>query len=135
MRPSSVSRISRLPPREREILETAAKLHDIGKIGIPEEILNKPGQLSDREFHVIQDHPTIGERILAPLDFLAEIRPIVRHHHERWDGAGYPDGLSGGDIPRPAAVLAIVDAYEYLYRQPTRGWTFEVDVRTAIESW
>ncbi|MCZ6572668.1 MAG: response regulator [Planctomycetota bacterium] len=125
----------RLPLREREILETAAKLHDIGKIGIPEEILNKPGRLSDREFQVIQDHPTIGERILAPLDFLAEIRPIVRHHHERWDGAGYPDGLSGEEIPHPAAVLAIVDAYDAMISdRPYRRGLSPSQARDILQS-
>jgi len=101
-----------LPEREIELIETGAKLHDIGKIGVPEDILNKPGSLTDDEFDVIKSHPVIGEQILRPLDFLAEARPIVRHHHERWDGAGYPDGLSAGAIPRPAALLSIVDAYD-----------------------
>ncbi|MGQ0614148.1 MAG: HD domain-containing phosphohydrolase [Planctomycetaceae bacterium] len=101
-----------LPVREVEILETAAKLHDIGKIGVPEEILNKPGRLDDQEFDIIKSHPVIGEQILQPLEFLAEIRPVVRHHHERWDGRGYPDGLRTTDIPRSAAMLAIVDAFD-----------------------
>jgi len=101
-----------LPVREVEILETAAKLHDIGKIGVPEEILNKPGRLDAQEFDIIKSHPVIGEQILQPLEFLAEIRPVVRHHHERWDGRGYPDGLKTTDIPRSAAMLAIVDAFD-----------------------
>jgi putative nucleotidyltransferase with HDIG domain len=104
----------RLPEREREVLETGAKLHDIGKIGVPEEILNKPGRLTDAEFAVIRSHPVIGEQILRPLDFLAEARPIVRHHHERWDGTGYPDGLERDAIPRAAALLSIVDAFDAL---------------------
>ena len=103
-----------LPRRETELLETGAKLHDIGKIGIPEEILNKPGRLTDQEFDVIKSHPVIGEQILKPLEFLADARPIVRHHHERWDGSGYPDGLKGAEIPRPAAILSICDAYDAL---------------------
>ena len=111
-----------LTPEERELLETGAKLHDIGKIGIPEEILNKPGKLTDGEFDIIKSHPVIGEQILGPLEFLKEVRPIVRHHHERWDGRGYPDGLQGGQIPPLAAVLSIVDAFDALtsdrpYRQ------------------
>ena len=101
-----------LPARERELLETAAKLHDIGKIGIPEEILNKPGRLTHSEFDIIKSHPVIGEQILMPLDFLAEARPIVRHHHERWDGGGYPDGLHGSSIPHTAAMLSIVDSFD-----------------------
>ncbi len=91
---------------------TAAKLHDIGKIGIPEEILNKKDKLTEDEFDIIKSHPVIGEQILMPLDFLSEARPIVRHHHERWDGSGYPDGLKGSAIPRQAAMLAIVDAFD-----------------------
>jgi len=98
--------------REAELVETAAKLHDIGKIGIPEEILNKKGRLTDDEFDVIKSHPVIGEQILMPLEFLSEARPIVRHHHERWDGGGYPDGLSHSSIPRAAALLSIVDAFD-----------------------
>jgi putative nucleotidyltransferase with HDIG domain len=101
-----------LPEREIELIETGAKLHDIGKIGVPEDILNKPGRLTDDEFDVIKSHPVIGEQILRPLDFLAEARPIVRHHHERWDGGGYPDGLQSEKIPRAAALLSIVDAYD-----------------------
>jgi response regulator RpfG family c-di-GMP phosphodiesterase len=103
-----------LPRREADVLETGAKLHDIGKIGIPEEILNKPGRLTEQEFDVIKAHPVIGEQILRPLEFLADARPIVRHHHERWDGRGYPDGLKGAEIPRPAAVLSICDAFDAL---------------------
>ncbi|MEM8882773.1 MAG: HD domain-containing phosphohydrolase [Planctomycetota bacterium] len=101
-----------LSDREVELIETGAKLHDIGKIGVPEEILNKPGRLTDDEFDVIKSHPVIGEQILRPLDFLAETRPIVRHHHERWDGGGYPDGLATEQIPRAAALLSIVDSYD-----------------------
>ena len=101
-----------MPDRDVELIETAGKLHDIGKIGIPEEILNKPGRLTDEEFGVIKEHPEIGEQILKPLDFLAETWPIVRHHHERWDGKGYPDGLSADAIPRSAAILSIVDSYD-----------------------
>ena len=103
-----------LPERERELLETGAKLHDIGKIGIPEEILNKKGKLTDDEYEVIKSHPVISEQIIMPLEFLAEVRPIVRHHHERYDGGGYPDGLAGDEIPRAAAILSVVDAYDAL---------------------
>jgi putative nucleotidyltransferase with HDIG domain len=107
--------------QQTEVLETAAKLHDIGKIGIPEEILNKPGRLTPEEFDIVKSHPVIGEQILRPLEFMAEVRPIVRHHHERWDGRGYPDGLEGPRIPRPAALLSVVDAYDALTsRRPYR---------------
>ena len=109
---SAFARRLELPDREVELIGTGAKLHDIGKIGVPEEILNKPGRLTDDEFDVIKSHPVIGEQILLPLDFLAEARPIVRHHHERWDGGGYPDGLRADRIPHAAALLSIVDSYD-----------------------
>lgn len=101
-----------LPPDDLEVIEVGAKLHDIGKIGIPEEILNKPDRLTPEEFRVMQTHPVLGEQMLLPLDILSEARPIVRHHHERWDGGGYPDGLKGDSIPRGAAMLAICDSFD-----------------------
>jgi len=103
-----------LAERDLDLLGTGAKLHDIGKIGIPEAILNKNGKLTDEEFDAIKSHPVLAEPLLQPLDFLAEARPIVRHHHERWDGRGYPDGLVGDAIPHLAAMLSIVDAYDAL---------------------
>ena len=83
-------------------LELGALLHDIGKIGIPSEILSKPGRLTAEERALIETHPELGERIIAPIDRLQEVRTIVRHCHERWDGQGYPDGISGRG--RPARV-------------------------------
>ena len=123
-----------LSRRDAELLETGAKLHDIGKIGIPEEILNKPGRLTKEEFDVIKAHPVIGEQIIRPLDFLADARPIVRHHHERWDGAGYPDGLLGPDIPRPAAILSICDAFDALTSdRPYRSGLSVKEARAILE--
>ncbi|MEP6892839.1 MAG: HD domain-containing phosphohydrolase [Gaiellaceae bacterium] len=92
-------------------LELGALFHDIGKIGIPSEILTKPGPLTPTERRLIETHPELGERILGPIERLAEVRPIVRHCHERWDGAGYPDGLSGEMIPFEARIIHVVDAY------------------------
>jgi diguanylate cyclase (GGDEF)-like protein len=92
-------------------LEYAALLHDIGKIGIPQEILNKPGPLTPSERAVIETHPILGDRILAPIERLADVRTIVRACHERWDGDGYPDGLSGEDIPIEARIILVCDAY------------------------
>jgi putative two-component system response regulator len=89
-------------------------LHDIGKIGIPEEILLKPGPLTEDETEVMRQHPLKGEDICSPLRSLHRALPIIRNHHERWDGRGYPDGLSGGDIPIGARIIAAVDYYDAL---------------------
>lgn len=92
-------------------LELGALFHDIGKIGIPSEILAKPGPLTPDERSLIEQHPRLGERILAPIERLASVRPIVRHCHERWRGGGYPDGLYGDEIPLEARIIAVCDAY------------------------
>jgi HD-GYP domain-containing protein (c-di-GMP phosphodiesterase class II) len=92
-------------------VELGALLHDIGKIRIPESILNKPGPLSPDEWDVMRGHPAAGETILAPIAALASVLPIVRSSHERWDGCGYPDRLEGDDIPVGARVVAVCDAY------------------------
>jgi diguanylate cyclase (GGDEF)-like protein len=92
-------------------LELGALLHDIGKIGVPSEILTKRGPLTSEERRLIETHPELGERIIRPIERLADVRPIVRHCHERWDGAGYPDGLRGREIPLEARIILVVDAY------------------------
>jgi putative nucleotidyltransferase with HDIG domain len=101
-----------LAHEQRIALEMAAYLHDIGKIGISEEILLKPGKLSDAEMAQMSHHPLIGANILKPVGFPWPITPIVRHHHERWDGGGYPAGLKGEEIPLLARVLSVADAFE-----------------------
>ncbi|HVS05545.1 MAG TPA: HD domain-containing phosphohydrolase, partial [Candidatus Dormibacteraeota bacterium] len=93
-------------------LEYGALLHDIGKIGIPGYILNKPGPLDDEEAAIMREHPVIGERIVASVSFLARIRPIVRAEHERWDGRGYPDLLAGDQIPIEARIIHACDAFQ-----------------------
>ena len=92
-------------------LQWAALLHDIGKIGVPDEILRKPGPLSFDEWRVMRQHPLIGADIINPVSKLENVVPIVRHHQEKFDGSGYPDGLSGSEIPLGARILAVVDAY------------------------
>jgi len=92
-------------------LRTAALLHDIGKVGVPDEILHKPGPLDEREWDIMRQHPIIGERILRAIPGLGSIAKVVRHEHERWDGKGYPDGLSGEDIPIGARIILACDAY------------------------
>jgi diguanylate cyclase (GGDEF)-like protein len=92
-------------------LELAALLHDIGKIGIPIHILTKPAALTSEERRLVEQHPQIGERILAPIERLEFVRPIIRHCHERWDGAGYPDRLLGDAIPLEARIIFVADSY------------------------
>ena len=92
-------------------VELGAVLHDIGKVRVPEAILNKASALTDEEWAVMRTHPEVGERILRPIKSLEGILPIVRHHHERWDGRGYPDGLAGRAIPLGARIVAVCDAY------------------------
>jgi len=92
-------------------LELGALFHDIGKIGIPETILSKPGPLTPAERKIVETHPELGEKIIAPIDRLEEVRPIVRHCHERYDGDGYPDRLSGDDIPIESRIILVCDAY------------------------
>jgi diguanylate cyclase (GGDEF)-like protein len=91
-------------------LRFAAVFHDIGKIAIPEAILHKPGPLSDDEREIMQRHTVVGEQILAPVEFLSTVRTLVRHEHERWDGAGYPDGLAGEEIPLGSRIILVCDA-------------------------
>ena len=107
-------------------LELGALFHDIGKIGVPSAILQKPGPLTDEEFEIVKSHPELGEKILAPIERLADVRPIVRACHERWDGLGYPDGLSGETIPPEARIVLVCDAYHAMvsdrpYRERMTG--------------
>jgi HD-GYP domain-containing protein (c-di-GMP phosphodiesterase class II) len=111
-----------LSPTTAEIVAQAGLLHDLGKIGIPEGVLRKPGPLDDAEWRIMREHPLVGARILAPLEFFSDGALIVRHHHERRDGTGYPDGLEGEAIPVGARIVAIADVYDALrstrpYRQ------------------
>src|SRR5262249_15617364 len=92
-------------------LELGALLHDIGKIGIPSDVLAKPGRLTAEERALIETHRELGERIIAPIDRLQDVRKIVRHCHERWDGAGYPDKIAGEDIPLESRIVFVCDAY------------------------
>jgi putative nucleotidyltransferase with HDIG domain len=95
-----------------EILEYGALLHDIGKIGIKDVILQKPGPLSSKEYKHIQEHPLIGVKILEGIHFFKDKIPLIRNHHERFDGRGYPDGLEGEAIPLGARVISIADAFD-----------------------
>ena len=100
-----------LSDESQRLLGQAAMLRDIGTLGLPDGLLQKPGALSESERRRMQTHAALGERIMAPLRSTAALLPIIRHHHERWDGKGYPDGLSGNQIPLGARIIAIADAY------------------------
>jgi putative two-component system response regulator len=103
-----------LLPEELTALDRAGALHDLGKIGIPDAILLKPAALSEAEWAIMREHPLIGERICLSLKSLRRVLPIIRHHHERWDGSGYPDGLKSEVIPITARILQVVDIYDAL---------------------
>src|SRR5919204_1994105 len=107
----AVGRRLRLGKEDLQFLEYAALLHDIGKIGIPGYVLNKPGPLSSEEMAIMREHPVIGERILASVPGLVQVRPVVRAEHERWDGKGYPDGLAAEAIPLGARIIHVCDAF------------------------
>lgn len=113
--------------RAIEVLRQAALLHDIGKVGIPNTILDKPGKLTDAEYAVIKEHPGIGAKILEPIEEYSEVLPIVLQHHERFDGLGYPGGLKGSEIVYEARIMAVADVFEALSSdRPYRsGWSYE----------
>ncbi|HEV3060054.1 MAG TPA: HD domain-containing phosphohydrolase [Vicinamibacterales bacterium] len=101
-------------PRELKAIEAGALLHDIGKLAVPDYVLNKPSALTRSEFETMKKHASMGARILTAVDFPYPIVPIVRHHHEQWDGGGYPDGLIGAETPLGARILAVVDCFDAL---------------------
>ena len=103
-----------LPEQQRMALRRAGIVHDIGKIGVPEHVLVKAGPLTDEEWSIMKQHPVAGERICAPLKSFRLVLPIIRHHHEKLDGSGYPDGLKGDQVPLTARILQITDIYDAL---------------------
>lgn len=138
---SALGRELRLPDEEIAALQRGGFLHDIGKVGIPDSVLLKPDRLTPAEYEVMKQHALIGDRLCGELRSLRRVRPIVRHHHERLDGSGYPDGLRGDGIPLLAQIIGIVDvfdaltterpykpalpaarAYEELEIEASRGW-------------
>ena len=103
-----------LPPADVETIGQAGLLHDIGKIGVPEPILRKRGALDESEWLVMRRHPVTGAQIVAPFEHLAGAAVVIRHHHERRDGSGYPDGLAGETIPIGARIVAVADVFDAL---------------------
>jgi putative nucleotidyltransferase with HDIG domain len=122
-----------LGDRDVWLIRQAAPLHDVGKIAIPDSILLKPGKLSDEEFEVVKTHAVLGARVLAGggSDLLETAEAIARHHHERWDGGGYPDGLAGGAIPIAARLVHVADVFDILvHERPYKeSWSVEQAAR------
>jgi putative two-component system response regulator len=130
-----------LPTEMLVALRRAGIVHDIGKVAVPDHILLKPGPLTQEEWKVMKQHPVVGERICAPLKTFRHVVPVIRHHHEKLDGSGYPDGLKGEQIPLTARVLQMVDIYDALttsrpYRKAlSPEETFEVMRKEVQRGW
>jgi putative nucleotidyltransferase with HDIG domain len=119
-----------------EILEYGALLHDIGKIGIQDEILRKPGALSPEEYQTIQEHPLIGVKIVEGIEFFKDKIPMIRHHHEHFDGNGYPDGLAGEAIPLEVRIIAVPDSFDAMASlRPHRGTMPLEDILLELEKY
>lgn len=132
----ALARTVNLPEQEVERIKIGALLHDVGKIGIPESVLKKPGKLTDEEWEIMKQHPSIGaEKVLAPNEALRDLIPIVKYHHERLDGKGYPDHLKGNEIPLEARIVSIADAYHALVsdRPYRKGLSVEAACRILKE--
>ena len=127
---TAVARLLGLSPTDVDTVRHGALLHDVGKLAIPNEILHKPGPLTDSEWRVMAEHPAIGERILRRTPQLGHLAPIVRHEHERWDGGGYPDGLAGIDIPIASRIILACDAYNAMIT--TRPYREAMSTRAAV---
>lgn len=126
----------KLDLKTREILHIAALLHDIGKIGIDDSILRKPSGLSKAEYNLIKQHPEKGANIMAPIKQLQKIIPSMRHHHERYDGDGYPDGIRGEEIPLPARIIAVADTFDAMTSdRPYQIATEEEEAVELIKTW
>src|SRR2546429_5848361 len=113
-----VAKDLQVPTEEREAVHAAALLHDIGKLAVPEHIISKPGRLSPEEFEKMKIHTLVGAEILERVRFPYPVVPIVRAHHEKWDGSGYPLGLKGAEIPIGARILSAVDYFHAMASDP-----------------
>lgn len=127
----AVTRRLGLPEERIPDVEQAAMLHDIGKIGVPDAILNKPGPLDEREWSLMREHPAIGERIVSSIESLAHVAPVIRAEHERWDGKGYPDGLSGERIPLISRIVLACDSFHAMVSD--RPYRRAMHVREALQ--
>jgi len=120
-----------LPKKEVNIIRLAAILHDIGKVGIKEKVLLKNGTLNGKEYKEVQKHSELGAEIIKPLKFFGPIVSIIKHHHENYDGTGYPDGLKGEEIPFASRILAIADSYDAMTSK--RAYREAYDPQRALE--
>lgn len=132
---AGVARLLGCAEGDIEALKAGALLHDIGKIAVPDYILNKPGKLTAEEFNQMKLHTVVGAQILSHVEFPFPVVPVVRHHHERWDGRGYPDGLKGEEIPLTARILSVVDCFDAVRedRQYRKAMTREQAVSLILE--
>jgi len=126
-----VGREMSLPREQTEALSIGGLLHDLGKIGVPDLVLHKPGRLTDEEYKMIKRHPALGVEIVSPIKQLASALPAINHHHERFDGNGYPDGLRGEDIPLVARVISVADAFDSMIRD--RPYGYGISREAALE--
>ena len=128
-----------LSAEELQLLSMGALIHDIGKVGVPDYVLNKPGKLTDEEFELVKLHPAVGDRMIEGIPSLAPMRPIVRWHHEKLNGRGYPDRLEGDEIPLMVRIVTVCDIFDALTSSRSyRGampWQKAVDIlREEVES-
>jgi putative two-component system response regulator len=129
-----LGRLLGLPDEDLDALHRGGYLHDVGKVGVPDAVLLKPGKLTPQEFELMKKHPEIGDTLCAPLQSLRRVRPIIRCHHERLDGSGYPAALRGDEVPLLAQIVGIVDVFDALTSQrPYRAaWSAEDAVRHLL---
>jgi HD-GYP domain-containing protein (c-di-GMP phosphodiesterase class II) len=120
-----------LSEEELFTIEIGALLHDVGKIGVSDNILHKPGPLQSTEMTRIREHPSKGEQILSNITYLERAIPCVLHHHERFDGTGYPEGIAGAAIPLPSRIIAVADAYDAMTTE--RRYRPKRDPKSALE--
>jgi putative nucleotidyltransferase with HDIG domain len=126
-----LGRVLGLPRAEIAFLRQAGLLHDIGKIGIPDRVLRKNGRLTEDELHLIRLHPILGASILSRFENMERMIPVVLHHHERWDGSGYPSGISGNEIPREARAIFVADAFDAMTTDRPYGEILSADEALA----
>ncbi len=130
-----IARRAGFSEKEQDDIYMIGLLHDVGKIGVPDAIINKPGKLTEEEYSVIKQHPIMGAEILKNITELPNLRTGARWHHERYDGKGYPDGISGEEIPREARIIAIADAYDAMSsRRSYRDVLPQAQVRSEVEN-